>query len=881
MTATAKKLSIRLEAVGGDKVRQEFKTLGADGQKAFRQITQVIQPANDNLRALSDTAKTFNGILKQTAGLFGAYLGASGLVRTFKGIVSINKEFESLSGSLKTVTGSAEKARAAFTLIEDFATSTPYQLEEIVDSFIRLKAMGLEPSMETLTSYGNTASAFGKNILEFVSAVTSATVGEFERLKTFGIKAKVEGERVKFIFQGVTTEVGKNAVEIENYLRSIGTINFAGAMKEQMDTMGGVMSNIEDAFGKLARNIGEAGLTTAIKNALKQFNDMVDGAEGAATSIGKGLTTAVNLAANAFFLLAKHADVAIELLTVRLDSKALLGGLTLLRAGIGYVQASLAGMSLQAKSAVAGIAMMSNVSKLAAVQMGVLATAAGVLRGALALIGGPAGLAVLACMVLYKLVDSHDVAKRAAHDHAETLKKLQDELKATTEEAAKFSAEQQKDMSLAEWELKLKTAKQNIEDLTAEIKNTGGLSFRIRHSPKSLLKDYEIYAKEWAETLRQSKISLEQYEKEIWAVAAQYPDFQPQAKEIQNKLLLLKAAEQDAYKAQQELKYLENPELRPKEESKTVTPTPTSSIVPKTTDKSADNAYKRNIEDIKNKLLELKTPYEQAMAKADQWKENALKNLRSSASGYEDYKKQIEQVYDNMVKKADETALATSKKMEDGFKRSFIGLKKEVDDLATLAESTVINAFHSMEDTLVSFVTTGKMNISDLVNSIVQDFAKLAMRQAVTQPLMASLSAYMGFGAAHTGGIVGADTLKTTYASPAVFSGAPKFHKGGIVGDEVPIIAKRGEGVFTKEQMKALGDGGGTEVNVNVNVVNNAASEVKTSVSKTNLGNGDFSLDVVIEKIEGAIGKNISKGEGLSPLLEQRYGLNPAYGSYR
>ena len=880
MTATAKKLSIRLEAVGGDKVRSEFKSLGTDGQKAFRQITQVITPANDNLRALSDTAKTFNGILKQTAGLVGAYLGASGLVRTFKGIVSINKEFESLSGSLKTVTGSAEGAKEAFATIEKFALDTPYQLEEIVEAFIRLKALGLEPSMEALTSYGNTASAFGRGIMDFTEALSNAVMFNFRSLRSFGIMATTEKDKVNFTFQGITTTVAKNAKAIEAYLRSLGNVQFAGAMKEQMDTMGGVMSNIEDAFGKLARNIGEAGLTTAIKDALKQFNDMVDGAEDAATSIGKGLTTAVNLAANAFFFLAKHADVAIELLTVRLGSKALLGGLTLLRAGIGYVQASLAGMSLQAKSAVAGIAMMSNVSKLAAVQMGVLATAAGVLRGALALIGGPAGLAVLACMALYKLVDSHDVAKRAAHDHAETLKKLQDELKATTEEAAKFSAEQQKDMSLAEWGLKLKTAKQNIKDLTAEIKNTGGLSFRIRHSPKALLKDYEIYAKEWAETLRQSKISLEQYEKEIWAVAAEYPDFQPQAKEIQNKLLLLKAAEQDAYKAQQELKYLANPELRPKEESKTVTPTPTFTT-PKTTDKSADNAYKRNIEDIKNKLLELKTPYEQAMAKADQWKENALKNLRSSASGYEDYKKQIEQVYDNMVKKADETALATSKKMEDGFKRGFIGLKKEVDDFATLAESTVRNAFHSMEDALVSFVTTGKMNISDLVNSIVQDFAKLAMRQAVTQPLMASLSAYMGFGAAHTGGIVGADTLKTTYASPAVFSGAPKFHKGGIVGDEVPIIAKRGEGVFTKEQMKALGNGGGTEVNVNVNVVNNAASEVKTSVSKTNLGNGDFSLDVVIEKIEGAIGKNISKGEGLSPLLEQRYGLNPAYGSYR
>lgn len=223
---TAKKLSIRLEAVGGDKVRQEFKNIGSDGQKAFQRITQVITPANDNLKVLDNTAKAFNNTLKQAASLVGAYLGLRGLTNTFKSIVETNKEFERLSGSLKTVTGSAKAAKEAFTLIEDFATSTPFQLDEIVDSFIRLKAMGLEPSMEALTSYGNTASAFGKNILEFVSAVTSATVGEFERLKTFGIKAKLEGERVRFIFQGVTTEVGKNAAEIENYLRSIGTINF-------------------------------------------------------------------------------------------------------------------------------------------------------------------------------------------------------------------------------------------------------------------------------------------------------------------------------------------------------------------------------------------------------------------------------------------------------------------------------------------------------------------------------------------------------------------------------------------------------------------------------------------------------------------------------
>lgn len=182
-------------------------------------------------------------------------------------------------------------------------------------------------------------------------------------------------------------------------------------------------------------------------------------------------------------------------------------------------------------------------------------------------------------MAIYKLVDSHDVAKRAANDHAETLKKLQDELKATTEEATKFSAEQTKDMALAEWGLKLKTAEQNIKDLRTELKNTGGLSFTTRFTPNALLKDYEIYAKDWADVLRQSKIDLEQYEKEIWGLAANYPDFQPQAQEVQNKILLLKAAQKDALMARDELKYLENPELRPKVEAEIETSvTPTSSI---------------------------------------------------------------------------------------------------------------------------------------------------------------------------------------------------------------------------------------------------------------------------------------------------------------
>ncbi len=876
--SAVKNLSIRLSAVGGDKVRQEFKNLGNDGDKAFRRITQVITPANDNLKALDATARSFNEVIRQGTALFGAYLGFQGLKNTFSSIFSANTTFEKLSASLKTVTGSTKAAQEAFSLIEKFAINTPYQLNEIVEAFIRLKALGLDPSEEALTSYGNTASAFSKNMIDFVEAVADATVGEFERLKSFGIKANSLTDEVKFTFAGVTTTVKKNAADIEKYLRSLGDVNFAGAMDEQMKTMNGVLSNIEDSFEKIYRQIGQSGLNEALKSTFTQFNELVESGGSAADTIGKTLATAVNVASDAFFLLAEHADVALTLLSVRLGSSAIMGGINLLKAGVGYLQVSLAGLSVSAKSAVAGIAMMSQVSKLAAAQMAITATAAGVLKGALALIGGPAGLAVLAGMAIYKLVDSHNVAKRAAEDHAETLKKLQDELKATAQEATKFSAEQTKDMALAEWGLKLKTAEQNIKDLRKELKNTGGLSFTTRFTPNALLEDYEIYAKDLAKILKDSKYNLEEYEEEIWKLAAEYPDFQPQAQEIQNKLLLLKAAEEDARKARDELSYLENPELRPKVEVDAETEDTT--VTPKV-NVNAD-AYKKTIEDLKQKVLELESPYDQAMAKANEWRENILNNLKSNAGDYEKYKEQVNQVYDDMVKKANEAALNSSKTLEDGFKRGFQNVQNGLSDFASLAENAVKNAFSNMENTLVSFVTTGKASFSDFANAIISDMMQIAIRQSITMPLLTGISSYLGFAMAHSGGVVGADNLASKSVNPAVFIGAPKFHSGGLVGDEVPIIAKRGETIFTKGQMQALGGelNRKTPVNVNVNVHNNA-SGTKAYATSSQDNDGNVSIDVIVEQIESTIGKNISKGEGLSPILEQRYALNPAYGSYR
>src|SRR5690606_14874068 len=53
----------------------------------------------------------------------------------------------------------------------------------------------------------------------------------------------------------------------------------------------------------------------------------------------------------------------------------------------------------------------------------------------------------------------------------------------------------------------------------------------------------------------------------------------------------------------------------------------------------------------------------------------------------------------------------------------------------------------------------------------------------------------------HSGGFVGASSGPGRLVGAGLFAGAPRFHGGGLLRGEVPIIAKKGEAVFTPEQM--------------------------------------------------------------------------------
>lgn len=217
-------------------------------------------------KGLATATRAMDGFQKRTLALTGAVgaIGGIGVGFLANDLIDVNAKFQTLMSSLKTVTGGAKEADTAFALISDFAKSTPFNLDQVVESFIKLKALGLDPSQRALTSYGNTASAMGKSLNQMIEAVADASTGEFERLKEFGITAKSQKDEVTFTFQGVETTVKKTSEAIQGYLLNIGETNFAGAMSDQMGNLNTAFSNFQGAVELLQKTIGEAGINDII-----------------------------------------------------------------------------------------------------------------------------------------------------------------------------------------------------------------------------------------------------------------------------------------------------------------------------------------------------------------------------------------------------------------------------------------------------------------------------------------------------------------------------------------------------------------------------------------------------------------------------------------
>lgn len=234
--------------------------------------------------AVSDVGNRFSTATREVGALAGklALIGGAGAWAFKSQLIDTASEFEGFKAVLETVEGSSLKAQKSMDWVSTFAAKTPYELGEVMDSFVKLRAYGLDPTNGLLKTLGDTSSAMGKPLTQAVEAMADAVTGEYERLKEFGVKASTKGNKTSFAYTDADGKQRLKAVDknnralIQSTLMTIWNERYAGAMDKQSRTWRGMMSNLSDQWTRFKIKIMGAGLFDWMKTKLDGLLKLVD-----------------------------------------------------------------------------------------------------------------------------------------------------------------------------------------------------------------------------------------------------------------------------------------------------------------------------------------------------------------------------------------------------------------------------------------------------------------------------------------------------------------------------------------------------------------------------------------------------------------------------
>ena len=205
------------------------------------------------------SVNNFSASLKQVGGVIAGVFAVDKLLSFGRAIIDTTANFEKMEAVLTTTLGSQSSAQIAMDQIVDFASTTPFQIDELTDSFVKLANRGFIPTENEMRALGDLASSTGKTLDQLTEAVLDAMTGENERLKEFGIIGRKNGEQITYTFKGVETQVNFTADAIKDYLVSLGDVEgVSGSMNSISLTLAGRLSNLEDNFVGLMNEMGKA-----------------------------------------------------------------------------------------------------------------------------------------------------------------------------------------------------------------------------------------------------------------------------------------------------------------------------------------------------------------------------------------------------------------------------------------------------------------------------------------------------------------------------------------------------------------------------------------------------------------------------------------------
>lgn len=249
-------------------------------------ITQQTARLRRNAALMRDGAMGVGRAAVVAGGMFAAY-GASALAAA-KGIIEPAAQFERFEIQLATLEGSAEAGQRAMAWVEDFATRTPMQLDQVTASFTQMRSFGLDPTDGSMMKLMDTMNALGGSS-EILDTLVLALGKSWTTGKLQGEQIIMMMERGVPVYDLLAEKMGKTSAEIAEMatagklgrdeiqllIDAMGT-KYYGATEKIMGSWDGITSNIGDWWTKFRRMVADSGVFEHLKEKLRGFLDTLD-----------------------------------------------------------------------------------------------------------------------------------------------------------------------------------------------------------------------------------------------------------------------------------------------------------------------------------------------------------------------------------------------------------------------------------------------------------------------------------------------------------------------------------------------------------------------------------------------------------------------------
>lgn len=726
--------------------------------------------------------QSLNG-LTRGIGQLGAIIGAAFGVRE---IINFASRFEDLRTTLQKLYGTAEEGTAAFEQIKAFAGSTIFNVEDLTASVIKLKAAGLEPTIEQLRLFGDVASVSGDSlgvlqaITDLYARTTAGGLGleDLNRLADRGIPVFTILSQRLGISRLEVSKLGQSAEGASIILQALEEgleEAFGGSMADKAGNLSTAMSNLEDAFANLSDTLGQGGLNASLVSVLNSITEFLQQNEKFIDAVGAGLAEAIGFAVR-----------NLKLLSIAFVAAVSIKGLT----ALGIAVKGIYDMAKATKAAATGFAILQGVTG-----VGVLKVAAGMaaIAGTIEAIDRYTNgvtdqvsnlneeidaLANMPDGPLTPDVDLPDPSEpqASARERLEALRLQQDEV---TRSAINYFDEY----------------REGVEAIQEAVRQEGEL-LGMSKANANIQRELNAFTRRYYDTIN----PLQREVTELKAKDTQ--ESRAQAEEIERQIGLIT----DLYNTslsglEQELRLRE--EIRQQEEQQLLIANNRRNLQEDLNDLIRDSRhaledlkltpFEREIEGVRrtidDKLIasinKVKAQWEDGLITSDAYLAE-IKVLEAEAN------RAFEAITENARRTRE-----YQRSFEYGWKEAFQSYQENATNAARKAGDMFNKVTKGMEDTIVNFVKTGKFEFKDLINDILETMLRSQIQQIIAQT-------FGSFGKGGGGGGLG-DLFAGFFANGGMIP-AGSF---GVVGENGPEL------VSGPAQVTPMTAGGNVTYNIN------------------------------------------------------------------